>query len=95
MAFVSSGGSPLLLALQPLVSPYVTFFFVSVFLLLSLLAVFIQELAAYLEMGFFISVAGGICRDKNGADLREAVSSGGLFYRPCRPWPSFDYTIEI
>ena len=26
-------------------------------------------------MGFFISVAGGICRAKNGAALREAVSS--------------------
>eukprot|EP00903_Cladosiphon_okamuranus_P018774 g17271.t1 len=32
-----------------------------------------KELAAYLDMGFFISVAGGICREKSGASLREAV----------------------
>ena len=30
-------------------------------------------------MGFFISVAGGICRESNGAELREAVSYGGLY----------------
>ncbi|CAM9554872.1 unnamed protein product [Hapterophycus canaliculatus] len=32
-----------------------------------------EELAAYLDMGFFVSVAGGICREKSGAVLREAV----------------------
>ncbi|CAM9811623.1 unnamed protein product [Laminaria digitata] len=32
-----------------------------------------EELAAYVDMGFFISVAGSICRQKNGAELREAV----------------------
>ena len=33
-----------------------------------------QEVAAYLDMGFFVSVAGGICREKNGKLLRDAVS---------------------
>ncbi|CAM9854872.1 unnamed protein product [Pylaiella littoralis] len=32
-----------------------------------------KELATYVEMGFFVSVAGGICREKSGAVLREAV----------------------
>ncbi|CAM9601677.1 unnamed protein product [Ectocarpus fasciculatus] len=32
-----------------------------------------KELTAYIEMGFFVSVAGGICREKSGAALREAV----------------------
>lgn len=35
---------------------------------------FAQELVAYVEMGFFISVAGGICREKDGEALRAAVS---------------------
>lgn len=34
----------------------------------------LKELTAYIEMGFFVSVAGGICREKSGAALREAVS---------------------
>lgn len=32
-----------------------------------------QEAAAYVDLGFFVSVAGGICREKNGKILRDAV----------------------
>lgn len=35
----------------------------------------LKELTVYIEMGFFVSVAGGICREKSGAALRAAVSA--------------------